>query len=229
MSQIPQQCKERAVQGAIVLALAPWCITLAFLFLSKMFLSAIVAAREVLMYGGAVIVFVIVFIQTRAEPFPRIIQSAIPAAVVGGLIYGLVELSKLGLSSTDSAINSVTASFLTFAFIGALAGAVVGGAIGYYEYHSGNTITVGRGALGTFGALGGRGRTPPHIIDHQPPRGLGNAAIDGVDALTRDPLDAARGIYRCQTCQCRYHADTMQLLSNGACTGCNSQTFTRVT
>ena len=112
---------------------------------------------------------------------------------------------------------------MLFRSIGALAGAVVGGALGYYEYHSGNTITVGRGVLG------GRGRTPPHIINHQPPRGLGNAAIDGVDALTRDPLDASRGIYRCQTCQCRYHADTMQLLSNGACTGCNSQTFTRVT
>ena len=102
MSQIPQQCKERAVQGAIVLALAPWCITLAFLFLSKMFLSAIVAAREVLMYGGAVIVFVIVFIQTRAEPFPRVIQSAIPATIVGAIIYGLVELSRRGLTSSAS-------------------------------------------------------------------------------------------------------------------------------
>lgn len=216
MSQIPEQCKVRALQGALALAIAPWLIALLFLFLGKLFLSALIGMREVLVYGGGLIAFGITFSQTRGETAPRLFQSAIPAVIVGFLMHWLVEASKSGLTSVDASINSVSSSFLSYAFFGGLAGAVLGAAIGYYEYSSGNTL--GSGIR----------RAPPRIIDHQPPRGLTDNTIDGVDALTREPLSAARGIFRCQSCSRSYHVDTIQTVSNGECAGCHSRTFTRV-
>jgi len=47
------------------------------------------------------------------------------------------------------------------------------------------------------------------------------------DAFTGEPLDARRGLYRCDNCRATYHADTFALLAREhggrcvACSGCS--------
>jgi hypothetical protein len=44
-----------------------------------------------------------------------------------------------------------------------------------------------------------------------------------IDAFTGEPLDARRGLYRCEDCRAIYHADTFALLARehgGRCAGC---------
>ena len=48
------------------------------------------------------------------------------------------------------------------------------------------------------------------------------------DAFTGEPLDARRGLYRCEDCRATYHADTFALLSRehgGRCVACSGRSL----
>ncbi len=48
------------------------------------------------------------------------------------------------------------------------------------------------------------------------------------DAFTGEPLDARRGLYRCDDCRATYHADTFSLLARehgGRCVACRGRSI----
>ena len=59
----------------------------------------------------------------------------------------------------------------------------------------------------------------------------GDAAPDvagQTDAFTGEPLDARRGLYRCDDCRATYHADTFALLARehgGRCVACRGRSI----
>jgi hypothetical protein len=59
----------------------------------------------------------------------------------------------------------------------------------------------------------------------------GDAAPDvsgQTDAFTGEPLDASRGLYRCDDCRATYHADTFALLARehgGRCVACRGRSI----
>ena len=72
------------------------------------------------------------------------------------------------------------------------------------------------------------GRGPVHFDTSADPPGAAGPDVSGqTDAFTGEPLDARRGLYRCDNCRATYHADTFALLAREhggrcvACSGCS--------
>jgi DNA-directed RNA polymerase subunit RPC12/RpoP len=221
MSNIPDIVKQRAIVGALALAIIPWVLCLIFLFLAKMFLGALVAAKDILIIGGAILAGLGAFatIQDR-NVAPKLIGGVLAALLVGFLMTQLIALCVSGLSSLNRTIDSTLNAFLWFAGFGALGGSLIGAAIGYFEDSSGRNIFE-RSAPSI-------GRPRPNIIDHVPPGGLGyqpNAAT--MEPIDREPLNPAMGIYRCNGCTRQYHRHNYEQFSGGACPSCRNTRFTR--
>jgi hypothetical protein len=60
------------------------------------------------------------------------------------------------------------------------------------------------------------------------PGGAASDVSGQTDAFTGEPLDARRGLYRCDDCRATYHADTFRLLARehgGRCVACRGRSI----
>jgi DNA-directed RNA polymerase subunit RPC12/RpoP len=72
------------------------------------------------------------------------------------------------------------------------------------------------------------GRGPVRFDTSEHAGGSGPDVSGQTDAFTGEPLDAHRGLYRCDDCRATYHADTFALLARehaGRCVACSGRSL----
>lgn len=73
------------------------------------------------------------------------------------------------------------------------------------------------------------GRGPVRFDTSEDATGGAAPNVSGqTDAFTGEPLDARRGLYRCDDCRATYHADTFALLTRehgGRCVACHGRSL----
>jgi hypothetical protein len=212
--------KQRAIVGAAAGAVVPWLVSLLFLSIVKLIFLALLSIREFLVVGTALLGGYGGYRSSQTHGHSdkeSTITTVIAALFAGGLMYGLMSLVAIGHEKASTLVTSTVASFGWFLLGGGIIGGIIGAIVGYIETQRGSLFSL---------------RRRPRAFTFDQPAQLNSnprASLNERDALTQEPLDGTRPVYRCLNCQAQYLEATLRS-ENNRCANqrCNQTSFERV-